>query len=55
MSFRKSVQNLPHTHDLYLETHVLQDELADAIAVGTRKEFMESLTTSTTLEFASCR
>ena len=30
---------------LYRETHVLLDDLADAIAEGTRKEFMESLTT----------
>lgn len=30
---------------LYRETHVLLDELADAVADGTRKEFMESLTT----------
>src|SRR6266852_1020452 len=30
---------------LYRETHVLLDDLADAIADGTRKEFMESLTT----------
>ena len=29
---------------LYRETHVLLDDLADAIAEGTRKEFMESLT-----------
>src|SRR5215510_2271257 len=29
---------------LYRETHVLLDELAEAIADGTRKEFMESLT-----------
>jgi len=29
----------------YRETHVLLDDLADAIAEGTRKEFMESLTT----------
>jgi DNA replication protein DnaC len=30
---------------LYRETHVLLDDLADAVADGTRKEFMESLTT----------
>ena len=30
---------------LYRETHVLLDNLADAVADGTRKEFMESLTT----------
>jgi DNA replication protein DnaC len=30
---------------LYRETHVLLDELADAVADGARKEFMESLTT----------
>lgn len=30
---------------LYRETHVLLDDLADAAAEGTRKEFMESLTT----------
>src|SRR5918996_3925083 len=30
---------------LYREAHVLLDELADAIVDGTRKEFMESLTT----------
>lgn len=30
---------------LYRETHVLLDDLADAIADGTRKTFMESLTT----------
>jgi DNA replication protein DnaC len=30
---------------LYRETHVLLDELADAVADGTRKEFMASLTT----------
>jgi DNA replication protein DnaC len=30
---------------LYRETHVLLDDLADAIADGTRKEFMESLAT----------
>jgi len=30
---------------LYRETHVLLDDLADAIAEGTRKEFMESLAT----------
>src|SRR2546427_4720514 len=30
---------------LYRETHVLLDGLADAVADGTRKEFMESLTT----------
>ena len=29
---------------LYRETHVLLDELADAVVDGTRKEFMESLT-----------
>jgi DNA replication protein DnaC len=29
---------------LYRETHVLLDDLADAVADGTRKEFMESLT-----------
>lgn len=30
---------------LYRETHLLLDDLADAVADGTRKEFMESLTT----------
>ncbi len=30
---------------LYRETHVLLDDLADAVADGTRKQFMESLTT----------
>jgi DNA replication protein DnaC len=30
---------------LYRETHVLLDDLAEAVAEGTRKEFMESLTT----------
>jgi DNA replication protein DnaC len=30
---------------LYRETHVLLDELAEAVIDGTRKEFMESLTT----------
>ena len=30
---------------IYRETHVLLDELADAVAEGTRKEFMESLAT----------
>jgi DNA replication protein DnaC len=30
---------------LYRETHVLLDNLADAVADGARKEFMESLTT----------
>src|SRR6202142_123836 len=30
---------------LYRETHVLLDNLADAVADGTRKEFMESLAT----------
>jgi DNA replication protein DnaC len=30
---------------LYRETHVLLDELADAVVDGTRKEFMQSLTT----------
>jgi DNA replication protein DnaC len=30
---------------IYLEAHVLLDELAEAVAEGTRKEFMESLTT----------
>src|SRR5215831_13032634 len=29
---------------LYRETHVLLDQLAEAVAEGTRKEFMESLT-----------
>lgn len=29
---------------LYRETHVLLDELADAVADGTRKEFMETVT-----------
>jgi DNA replication protein DnaC len=31
---------------LYRETHVLLDDLAEAVADGTRKEFMESLTTT---------
>ncbi len=30
---------------LYRETHVLLDELAEAVAEGTRREFMETLTT----------
>jgi DNA replication protein DnaC len=30
---------------LYRETHILLDELADSVVDGTRKEFMESLTT----------
>lgn len=30
---------------LYRETHVLLDELAEAIACGTRKEYMESVAT----------
>src|ERR1700704_339215 len=30
---------------LYRETHILLDDLADAVADGSRKEFMESLTT----------
>jgi len=30
---------------LYRETHVLLDDLAEAVAGGARKEFMESLTT----------
>jgi DNA replication protein DnaC len=30
---------------MYRETHVLLDELADAVVDGTRREFMESLTT----------
>jgi DNA replication protein DnaC len=30
---------------IYREAHVLLDQLADAVAEGTRKEFMESLTT----------
>ena len=30
---------------LYRETHVLLDDLAEAVAGGTRKEFMENLTT----------
>src|SRR6202050_2580036 len=30
---------------LYRETHVLLEDLAEAVADGTRKEFMESLTT----------
>jgi DNA replication protein DnaC len=30
---------------LYRETHVLLDDLAEAVADGTRKEFMETLTT----------
>src|SRR6202453_3552877 len=30
---------------LYRETHMLLDDLAEAVADGTRKEFMESLTT----------
>lgn len=31
---------------LYRETHVLLDDLAEAVAGGTRKEFMETLTTA---------
>jgi DNA replication protein DnaC len=30
---------------LYRETHILLDDLAEAVAEGTRKEFMETLTT----------
>ena len=30
---------------LYRETHILLDELADAVADGTRKEYMESVAT----------
>ncbi len=30
---------------LYRETHVLLDELAEAVVDGTRREFMETLTT----------
>ncbi len=30
---------------LYRETHILLDELADAVAAGTRKEYMESVAT----------
>ena len=30
---------------LYRETHVLLDELADAVAEGTRQEYMESVST----------
>ena len=30
---------------LYRETHVLLDDLAEAVADGTRKEFMDELTT----------
>ena len=30
---------------LYRETHVLLDELADAVADGTRKEYIESIST----------
>ena len=30
---------------LYRETHILLDELADAVAGGTRKEYMESVAT----------
>lgn len=30
---------------LYRETHILLDDLAEAITEGTHKEFMESLTT----------
>src|SRR5437870_244479 len=30
---------------LYRETHVLLDDLADAVANGTRRQYMESLTT----------
>ena len=32
-------------HVLYRETHMLLDELADAVADGTRKEYMESVAT----------
>jgi DNA replication protein DnaC len=31
---------------IYRETHILLDDLAEAVAEGTRKEFMESLTTA---------
>jgi DNA replication protein DnaC len=31
---------------VYRETHVLLDDLAEAVVDGTRKEFMESLTTA---------
>src|ERR1700685_1555979 len=34
---------------LYRETHILLDELADAVAGGTRKEYMESVGTVTLL------
>jgi len=34
---------------LYRETHVLLDDLAEAVAEGTRKEFMESLTVTSLL------
>lgn len=43
---------------LYRETHVLLDDLAEAVADGTRKEFMESLTTVPLLiidDFGMCK
>src|ERR1700692_4788924 len=45
---------------LYRETHVLLDDLAEAVVDGTRKEFMESVrrrrcSSSTTSACASCR
>jgi DNA replication protein DnaC len=39
---------------LYRETHLLLDDLAEAIAEGTRKEFMETLTTVPLLIIDSC-
>jgi DNA replication protein DnaC len=36
---------------LYRQTHILLDELADAVAGGTRKEYMESVATVPLLLF----
>jgi len=45
---------------MYRETHVLLEDLAEAVAEGTRKQFMElvatvPLSSSTTSACASCR
>jgi DNA replication protein DnaC len=39
---------------LYRETHILLDELADAVAGGTRKEYMESVATMPLLIIDLC-
>lgn len=39
---------------LYRETHVLLDDLAEAVADGTRREFMETLTTVPLLIIDKC-